>query len=62
MSLDVAFTPASLAKDEVAGRGVFVIDILRATTTMCAALYHGAKSIIPAGSIEEAMKLLQTLG
>ncbi len=62
MSLDVAFTPASLAKDEVAGRGVFVIDVLRATTTMCAALYHGAKSIIPAGSIEEAMKLHQTLG
>jgi len=62
MSLDVAFTPASLAKDEVAGRGVFVIDVLRATTTMCAALYHGAKSIIPVGSIEEAMKLLQTLG
>ena len=62
MSLDVAFTPASLGKDEVGGRGVFVIDVLRATTTMCAALYHGAKSIIPAGSIEEAMKLLQTLG
>ncbi len=62
MSLDVAFTPASLGKDEVAGRGVFVIDVLRATTTICAALYHGAKSIIPAGSIEEAMKLLQTLG
>ncbi len=62
MSLDVAFTPASLAKDEVAGRGVFVIDVLRATTTMSAALWHGAKSIIPVGSIEEAMKLLQTLG
>ena len=62
MSVDVAFAPASLAKDEVAGRGVFVIDVLRATTTMCAALYHGAKSIIPAASIEEAMKLLQTLG
>ena len=62
MSLDVAFAPAGLGKDEVAGRGVFVIDVLRATTTMCAALYHGAKSIIPVGSIEEAMKLAQTLG
>ncbi len=62
MSFDVAFTPASLTKDEVAGRGVFVIDVLRATTTMCAALYHGAKGLIPVGSIEEAMKLAQTLG
>ncbi len=62
MSFDVAFTPANLTKDEVAGRGVFVIDVLRATTTMCAALFHGAKGLIPVGSIEEAMKLAQTLG
>jgi 2-phosphosulfolactate phosphatase len=41
---------------------VFVIDILRATTSMCAALAHGAKAIIPVGSTEEALKLKQTLG
>jgi 2-phosphosulfolactate phosphatase len=41
---------------------VFVIDILRATTSMCAALSHGAKAIIPVGSTEEALKLKQTLG
>ncbi len=29
------------------GRVVFVIDILRATTTMCAALSNGARAIIP---------------
>ena len=62
MTVAVAFTPAGLGKDEVAGRGVFVIDVLRATTTMCAALHHGAKSLIPVGSIAEAMKLVQTLG
>jgi 2-phosphosulfolactate phosphatase len=41
---------------------VFVIDILRATTTMCAALAHGAKAIIPVGSTEEALRLSQTIG
>ena len=47
---------------EVQGRTVFVIDILRATTTMCAALHHGAKAIIPVASTEEALRLAQTIG
>jgi 2-phosphosulfolactate phosphatase len=61
MKLDVAFSPAGLASAEVQGRAVFVIDILRATTTMCAALHAGAKAIIPAGSTEEALRLAQML-
>jgi 2-phosphosulfolactate phosphatase len=62
MKLDVAFTPAGLTSAEVQGRTVFVIDILRATTTMCAALHHGAKAIIPVASAEEALRLAQTIG
>ncbi len=62
MKLDVAFTPAALTPAEVQGRTVFVIDILRATTTMCAALSHGAKAIIPVASTEEALRLAQTIG
>jgi 2-phosphosulfolactate phosphatase len=61
MRIDVAFTPADLAGCEVAGRTVFVIDVLRASTTICAALASGARGIIPVASIEEAMKLAQTL-
>lgn len=61
MRIDVALTPADLAGLGVAGRTVFVIDILRATTTICAALVNGARSCIPVGSIEEAMRLVQTL-
>lgn len=61
MRIDVAFTPAGLSAAEVAGRPVFVIDVLRATTTMCAALAHGARGIIPVASIEDAMRLAQTL-
>ena len=53
--------PASRSA-EVQGRTVFVIDILRATTSMCAALSHGAKAIIPVASTEEALRLAQTIG
>jgi 2-phosphosulfolactate phosphatase len=62
MKIDVVFTPAGLNVGEVHGRAVFVIDILRATTAMCAALSHGAKAIIPVASTEEALRLAQTLG
>lgn len=62
MKLDVLFSPAGLTPAEVQGRTVFVIDILRATTAMCAALTHGARALIPAGSTEEALRLAQTLG
>lgn len=62
MTLDVVFSPLGLAPADVAGRTVFVIDILRATTAMCAALYHGAKALIPVASSEEAVRLAQTIG
>jgi 2-phosphosulfolactate phosphatase len=62
MTLDVLFTPAGLTLAEVQGRTVFVIDILRATTSMCAALSSGAKAILPVASTEEALRLAQTLG
>jgi 2-phosphosulfolactate phosphatase len=62
MKLDVVFSPAGLTSTEVQGRTVFVIDVLRATTSMCAALAHGAKAIIPVTSAEEALRLAQTIG
>lgn len=62
MKLDVVFTPAGLTSHDMQGRTVFVIDILRATTVMCAAIAHGAKAIIPVASTEEALRLAQTIG
>jgi 2-phosphosulfolactate phosphatase len=62
MKLQVVFSPAALTAADVQGRTIFVIDILRATTTMCAALHHGARAIIPVASTEEALRLAQTIG
>lgn len=54
MKVDISFSPALYPyyanKDAI----VVVVDIFRATTTMCAALKNGAKCIIPVASIEEA--------
>ena len=62
MKLDVLFTPAGLTLAEVQGRTVFVIDILRAATSICAAMSNGAKAILPVTSTEEALRLAQTIG
>jgi 2-phosphosulfolactate phosphatase len=62
MKVDVFFTPTGLTAQELQGKTVFVIDILRATTTVCAALAHGAKAVIPVPSTEEALRLAQTIG
>lgn len=55
MKVDVCFSPAlypyySESNDKI----VVIVDIFRATTTMCAALNNGAKAIISVASIEEA--------
>lgn len=62
MRVDVALTPAGLNLPELQGRTAFVVDILRATTTICAALSHGARAVIPVASTEEALRLAQTIG
>lgn len=61
MRIDVAFGPLGLTAAELSGRTVMVIDVLRATTTICAALDAGARAIIPVASMEEALRMAQTL-
>jgi len=62
MRVDVVFSPLGLTPGEVQGRTVFVIDILRAVTTMCAAIQNGARAVIPVAQTDEALRLDQTLG
>lgn len=57
MKIDVCFSPALYpfyAEDN--DKIVVVVDIFRASTTMCAALKNGAKGIIPVASIDEAQE------
>src|SRR2546421_1922422 len=61
MKIDVHFTPLGLVAGDLAGRGVVVIDVLRATTTIVAALANGAKAVIPAATSEEAVRLASNL-
>ncbi len=52
--IEVCFTPGEYPyfKDEY--EIVVVIDVLRATSAICAAFAHGVKSIIPVATVEEA--------
>lgn len=61
MSIHVAFTPLGLPPADVAGRTVVVVDILRATTSIVAALDHGARAVIIAADTDEAITLAQSL-
>jgi 2-phosphosulfolactate phosphatase len=61
VNLSVYFTPLGLQPSDVAGRPVLVIDVLRATSTMVAALANGAKRVLPAESVEDALDLATNL-
>lgn len=51
--LHVCLTPALIDQFNIEGAIVVVIDVLRATTTMCVAFDNDADSIIPVADIEE---------
>ena len=55
MRVDVMFGGATLAPSDVAGRVVAVIDVLRASTSIAAALHNGARAVIPFETSEEAV-------
>ena len=61
MKLDVYFTPQELTPNEIAGRTVVAVDLLRASTTIVVALAAGAREILPADSTEEALRIAQNL-
>ncbi len=62
MRIDVVFTPDAATLKKVDGRQGVVIDTLRCTTTMLAALANGARGIIPVAEPAEAVALRAKLG
>jgi 2-phosphosulfolactate phosphatase len=59
-SLDVFLLPNLVESDELAGKTVVVVDVLRATTTIIHALSAGATEVIPSLEVEEATRLAAT--
>jgi 2-phosphosulfolactate phosphatase len=52
--IEVCFSPALYKYHDVDDCIVVVVDILRASSSVCTALEYGIKEIIPVGNIEEA--------
>ena len=55
--VDIVLTPLLLPLYEVERKTVVVLDVLRATTSICAALAHGATMVLPKASREEAEEM-----
>jgi len=53
-NLETCFSPANYEPEIHSGSIVVIIDILRATSSICTAFEHGAVSIIPVAGVEEA--------
>ncbi|MDZ4657371.1 MAG: 2-phosphosulfolactate phosphatase [Bythopirellula sp.] len=54
--------PSDVPASELAGSTVIVIDMLRASSTICHALAAGAKCVVPLLEVEETLQLAEQLG
>ncbi|MDQ0109886.1 2-phosphosulfolactate phosphatase [Chitinophaga terrae (ex Kim and Jung 2007)] len=61
-SLEVCLSPALLHLYDVKNSIVVIIDVLRATSTICTALYNGAARVIPVASVEECVNIGRAIG
>jgi 2-phosphosulfolactate phosphatase len=52
-SIEVCLTPALINLYDLTGKIVVVIDVLRATSSICVGLANGVKEIIPVSKVEE---------
>ncbi len=61
MQAEVFFTSHQFDEMFLRDKTVAVIDVLRASTTICQALMNGAKEVIPVTTVEAAMKIVGNL-
>lgn len=55
LNLEVVLSPALLHLSDAKGKNVVVIDILRATSTICTAIHHGVESVLALSKPEQAL-------
>jgi 2-phosphosulfolactate phosphatase len=60
--VDVALTADAVTPAQLDGATVLVIDVLRASTTMIAALANGCAALVPVGDADEARRRARALG
>ena len=57
-SIEVCFSPKLFKYIRTRGECIVVVtDVLRASTSICSALHHGARQILPVATLQEAMIL-----
>ncbi|MEL6615446.1 MAG: 2-phosphosulfolactate phosphatase, partial [Bacteroidota bacterium] len=61
MDIDVVLSPLSFDPEDLKGRRVVMVDVLRASTSIATALASGARAVIPATDTGEAGRLAATL-
>lgn len=61
MNIEVFLTGHTVTDEDVQGRTVVVIDVLRASSTIAAALHNGARAVIPVADMAEAGKIASNL-
>lgn len=61
MKVNVLFAPVAVDELYFSGKTVVVIDVLRATSSIVAALINGAKEIIPVNSVDFAVKVSSSM-
>ncbi len=61
MKLNVYLTPFGALEEKLKDHTAVVVDVLRASTTICAALGAGAKEVVPAESTSTAIQLASLL-
>jgi 2-phosphosulfolactate phosphatase len=57
--LEVCLSPAIYDKHSDDENLVVIVDVLRASSSICAAIHNGVKSILPVATIEEAREMKQ---
>lgn len=61
MKIDLSFSQSHVDEMQLREKNVVVIDVLRSSTTIVAALQNGAREVIPVASIESAVKVSGSL-
>lgn len=60
--IDVFFTPVTLSDQDLSGKLVVIIDVLRASSTIVTALGNGAREVLPASDYGTAGLLASKMG